>query len=57
MTNPPVIPSVVIDRALLCKQALELSDVARAHCDFESAIAALNFIAHLKGMYDNPDRL
>ncbi|NQW80041.1 MAG: hypothetical protein HQ445_02575 [Polaromonas sp.] len=54
MTKPPVLPSVVIPRALLCKQALEISDVAREHRDFESALAALDFIAQLQGMYDDP---
>lgn len=52
---PPEFTSVAITRKLLCKQALELSDVAREHRDFEIALAALDFIATLSGMYDTPD--
>ena len=54
MNKPPVLPAPPLSRSFLCKQALEISDTAREHRDFESALAALDFIAQLQGMYDNP---
>lgn len=54
MNKPPTLPSPPITRDLLCKQALEISDNARDERDFESALAALDFIAQLQGMHDAP---
>lgn len=51
MTTLPALPAPAITRQLLCKQALEISDTAREHRDFETALSALDFIAQLQGMY------
>ena len=53
MIKPPILPSAVITRELLCSQALEISDMARVERDFEAALVALDFIASLMNLHNS----
>ena len=42
-----------ITKDLVCRQILELADMAREARDFETALEALSLIAQIQGFYTN----
>jgi len=55
-TKPPLLvpPAPVIDKDFVCRQMLEVADLARERNELGTALEALGMIAEIQGMIDDP---
>lgn len=53
--NPPILVPKTIDKDFVCRQILELVDMARGQCNAELALEGMSMIAAIQGMFDDSD--